>query len=101
MEWLDDDARRNLIALIGGLSPKYHIHFVLLDKVDKVGVLLSGSYLKRGMPFKQGLLMSNDPTAQMMYASEENQKAESGHSVYVAGKSVAAQILELREGDVL
>lgn len=97
MEWLDDESRKKLIAMISGLSPAYHIHFILLDQVDHVGALLSTTFLKQAVPFRQGLLLTDSPMADILFAPTPESNVGTGHRLFAAGSPMDIQTLELED----
>ena len=101
LEWLEDDARMKLVSLIAGLTPGYHIHFVLLDEATNAPTLVGATCLKRGIPFRQGLLLSSDPLCGVFFGADQSQYEEIGPSIYINGQARSAQILELGEEESL
>lgn len=101
MEWLDDETRMKLISLIAGLTPGYHIHFVLLDEAANAPALIGAAYLKRGIPFKQGMRLSEDPLCSVFFGDDQDQQGKSGFCIHRNGQAQFVEMLELGEGEPL
>lgn len=101
MEWMEDEARTKLVSLLAGLTPGYHIHFILLDPSDRAPSLLGAAYLKRSIPFKQGLLLSKDPLCGVLFGADDSEPDESGYRLYNNGHIHSVQIIELGEEESL
>lgn len=71
MEWMDEMTRTQLVSLICGLTPAYHIHFVISESEDKASRMMGPVYLKKAVPFDDGLVMTEDETAQTLFSLKE------------------------------
>lgn len=89
MEWLSDRSRQQLVTLLCGLSIGYHMHFILLDSAEKSGVLMGPTYLQRSAPFVQGLILSHNPSAMMLFSQKEHHLLSDGEESLIITKDSA------------
>ena len=84
MEWLSETSRQRLVALLAGLSLRYHMHFILIDNAEQIGKLMGPVYLQRALPFAQGVLLSRNSAARLLYSQQtQSVSLEEGESVVI------------------
>ena len=84
------DKRKLLIAMMQKITAAYRIHFIIVEKVENCELSLSPRGLTKLIPFRKGILLSEDILARMFF-SEDNHyegKARNPGGYLIDGENV-------------